>query len=172
MPIRIRPAAAEDVPLMLDLIHALAVYEREPDSVEMTEAQLMQDGFGAEPCFKCLIAEYEGVAAGFALFFPIYSTWQGGSLYLEDLFVKTEFRGRGIGKALLARVARVAVERKCARLQWAVLEWNQPAIDFYHSIGAKMLSEWRGMRVTGADIAALAGMGETVDEAVDGTNAG
>jgi GNAT superfamily N-acetyltransferase len=154
----IRPATPEDVPVILDLIRGLAIYEREPDAVEITEAQLLEDGFGAGRRFECLIAEEDGAAAGFALFFPIYSTWQGGSLYLEDLFVRPEFRGRGIGKALLSRVARLAADRGCARLQWAVLEWNQPAIDFYHSIGAKMLSEWRGMRVTGEDIETLAAM--------------
>jgi GNAT superfamily N-acetyltransferase len=172
----IRLAEPEDVPLILDLIHALAEFEREPESVQMTEATLLRDGFPSrrvgdartgEPdstasrCFECLIAEVDGAAAGFALFFPIYSTWQGGSLYLEDLFVRPEFRGHGIGKALLSRVARIAADRGCARLQWAVLEWNQPAIDFYHSIGAKMLSEWRGMRVTGRDIETLAALDET-----------
>lgn len=159
----IRPATPDDIALMMELIHGLAVYEREPDAVEVTPAQLLRDGFpeaGGQAMFECLIAEEDGAAAGFALFFPIYSTWQGGSLYLEDLFVKPEFRGRGIGKALLARVARMAADRGCARLQWAVLDWNQPAIDFYHSIGAKMMSEWRGMRVTGRDIEALAAMGE------------
>src|SRR5580658_2479377 len=134
------------------------------EDVQITEAQLLEDGFGVERQFECLIAEEDGTPAGFALFFPIYSTWQGGSLYLEDLFVYPEFRGRGIGKALLSRVARLAADRGCVRLQWAVLDWNQPAIDFYHSIGAKMLSEWRSMRVTGKDIEALASLGAQKDE--------
>ena len=160
----IRPATPEDVPVILDLIRGLALYEREPHAVEITEAQLLRDGFAPTRRFECLIAEEDGAPAGFALFFPIYSTWQGDSLYLEDLFVRPEFRGRGIGKSLLSRVARLAADRGCARLQWAVLDWNQSAIDFYHSIGAKMLSEWRSMRVTGKDIEALASLGAQKNE--------
>jgi GNAT superfamily N-acetyltransferase len=100
------------------------------------------------------------VSAGFALYFPIYSTWQGPSLHLEDLFVQPEFRGHGIGKALLQAVAAAAVRRGCTRLQWDVLDWNQPAIDFYQSIGATMLNDWRRMRVTGDAIKALAASSE------------
>jgi len=166
---RIRPATPSDVPLMRSLIHELAKYEREPHSVEITEAQLLQEGFGPERYYECLIAEHEmengNTPAGFALFFPIYSTWQGRSLHLEDLFVRPRFRGHGIGKALLNRVASIAVERGCARLQWDVLNWNQPAIDFYRSLDAIMLDDWRRMRVTGAALAALAASTEAATEA-------
>jgi GNAT superfamily N-acetyltransferase len=152
----IRPAIAADVPLMHSLVRALAKYEREPHSVQITEEQLLRDGFGPQAYYECLIAEEDGQPAGFALYFPIYSTWQGPSLHLEDLFVLPEFRGKGIGKALLNQVAAAAVKRGCARLQWDVLEWNHPAIHFYQSIGAVMLPDWRRMRMTGDAIKALA----------------
>jgi GNAT superfamily N-acetyltransferase len=151
----IRPAMSSDVPLIHSLIHELATYEREPHSVQITEAQLLEDGFGPERYFECLIAEQDNKPAGFALFFPIYSTWQGRSLHLEDLFVRPQFRGLGTGKALLTRVAAIAVERGCARLQWDVLAWNQPAIDFYLSLDATMLDDWRRMRVADSALIAL-----------------
>jgi len=162
---RIRPTTPSDVPLIRALISELATYEREPHSVEITDAQLIEDGFGPERYYECLIAEHDDAPAGFALFFPIYSTWQGRSLHLEDLFVRPQFRGHGIGKALLNRVASIAVERGCARLQWDVLNWNQPAIDFYRSLDAAMLDDWRRMRVTGAALAGLAASPETATEA-------
>ena len=129
----IRAATPADVPLILQFIRGLAIYEREPDAVTATEADLLRDGFGPEPYFHCLIAEEDGPdgkrAAGFAFYFFNYSTWTGRpGLYLEDLFVNPEFRGLGIGKALLARVAAIAVEKGCPRLQWEVLDWNTPAI--------------------------------------------
>lgn len=155
--IHIRHAAPADLPHMLAFIRELAEYEREPHSVQMTEEQLLRDGFGPERYFECLIAEADGTPAGLALFFPIYSTWQGRSIHLEDLFVRPAFRGRGLGKALLQRVAAIAVERGCARLQWDVLEWNTPAIDFYRGLNAVMLDDWRRMRVSGADLIMLAG---------------
>jgi GNAT superfamily N-acetyltransferase len=156
----IRPATAADIPLMYLLVRGLAEYEREPDSVKITEEQLLRDGFGPNHYYDCLIAEEDGQPAGFALYFPIYSTWQGPSLHLEDLFVLPEFRGKGIGKALLNQVAANAVKRGCARVQWDVLNWNQPAIDFYHSIGAVMMHDWRGMRLTGDALRALAASNE------------
>jgi GNAT superfamily N-acetyltransferase len=162
--IRIRPATPADVPLIRSLIHQLAIYEREPQSVQITEEQLLHDGFGPERYYECLIAEYDDAPAAFALYFPIYSTWRGRSLHLEDLFVRPQFRGKGIGKALLTRVAAIAVERNCARLQWDVLAWNQPALDFYRSLDATMLDEWRRMRVTDEALAALAA-GQTEAEA-------
>jgi len=154
---RIRLAVASDVSLMLELIHALAAFERAPDAVVATEADLLRDGFGERPLFHCLIAEEDGVAAGFAFYFFNYSTWRGRpGIHLEDLFVRPEFRGKGIGKALLIEVAAVAVAKQCGRFQWDVLDWNQTAIDFYHSLGAKFLSEWRIMRVSGEALTALA----------------
>jgi GNAT superfamily N-acetyltransferase len=154
----IRAATAADIPLILELIRALAAYEREPDAVKTTEVDLLRDGFGKQPCFECLIAENEeGEAAGFALYFYNYSTWRGrAGIHLEDLFVLPRFRGRGIGKALLARVAARAAEQGCVRLQWDVLEWNQTAIDFYQGLGAKFLDEWRIMRVNDEAIRNLA----------------
>jgi GNAT superfamily N-acetyltransferase len=153
----IRPAEVSDVRLILQFIHELATYEREPEAVVATEADLLRDGFGERPFFQCLIAEFDGVPAGFAFYFFNYSTWRGrAGIHLEDLFVRPPFRGKGIGKALLIKVAEVAVANQCARFQWDVLDWNQTAIDFYHSLGAKFLSEWRIMRVSGAELTALA----------------
>ncbi len=155
----IRPATPADIPLILDLIRALAAYEREPDAVKATEADLLRYGFGEHPTFECLIAEVDGEAAGFALFFYNYSTWRGRpGIHLEDLFVYPRFRGHGIGKALLARVAARAAEQGCVRLQWDVLDWNQTAIDFYQGLGAKFLTEWRIMRVNDEAIHALAAL--------------
>ena len=158
----IRPATPADIPAILRLIRALATYEREPDAVRATEADLMRDGFGNPPRFECLIAESPSPAgdtqtAGFALFFVTYSTWRGRpGIHLEDIFVEPEFRGCGIGKALLARVAARAVEQGFDRLGWNVLEWNRPALDFYDSLGAERLEEWRLMRVTGDALHSLA----------------
>ena len=155
----IRSATPADIPVILELIRALATYEREPDAVKTTEADLLRDGFGEQPRFECLIAEVSREAAGFALYFDNYSTWRGRSgIHLEDLFVLPRFRGHGIGKALLARVAVRAVERGCVRLQWDVLEWNQTAIDFYRGLGAQFLDEWRIMRVNDEAIHTLAAL--------------
>jgi GNAT superfamily N-acetyltransferase len=162
--VRIRPALASDVPLIRAFIHELAAYEREPESVRISEEELLRDGFAAEAgggrYFECLIAEIAretGIEpAGFALYFPIYSTWRGRSLHLEDLFVRPEFRGHGVGKALLRQVAAIAVERGCARLQWDVLAWNTPALDFYRSLDATLLEEWRRMRLTDEALTKLA----------------
>src|ERR1700723_4443096 len=144
----IRNATPGDIPLILDLIRSLAAYEREPDAVRTTEADLLRDGFGEHPRFECLIAEAGGQAAGFALYFYNYSTWRGrAGIHLEDLFVLPRFRGQGIGRALLARVAARAAEQGCVRLQWDVLEWNQTAIDFYQGLGGKFLDGGRIMRV-------------------------
>jgi GNAT superfamily N-acetyltransferase len=153
----IRPATAEDVPQILAFIRALAVYERAPDAVVATEEGLLRDGFGPRPFYECLIAEHDGKPAGFALYFFNYSTWVGRpGIYLEDLFVYPELRGLGIGKALLKRVATAALENGCERLQWAVLDWNTPAIDFYAAMGGEFLDEWRNVRVSGDALARLA----------------
>ena len=163
----IRAATPADIPLILELIRALATYEREPDAVKTTEADLLRDGFGKQPCFECLIAENEdGEAAGFALYFYNYSTWRGrAGIHLEDLFVLPRFRGLGLGKALLARVAARAAEQGCVRLQWDVLEWNQTAIDFYQGLGAQFLDEWRIMRVDDDAIRTLANLAAETEPA-------
>lgn len=157
----IRPATPADVPQILTYIRALATYEREPDAVHATEADLLRDGFGENPRFHCLIAEIAEAStttpAGFALYFHNYSTWRGHhGIHIEDLFVQPEHRGKGIGKALLTRVAAIAHAEGCSRLQWDVLEWNTPAIGFYEQLGAKMLMDWRTMRVTNEALPALA----------------
>jgi GNAT superfamily N-acetyltransferase len=158
MAIGIRPATAADVPQILAFVRALAEYEREPDAVLANEADLLRDGFGSNPFYFCLIADTDGAPAGFALYFYNYSTWLGRpGLYLEDLFVLPEFRGLGIGKALLRRVAAIAVEKGCLRLQWEVLDWNTPAVDFYAAMGAEFLDTWRNVRVSGEALLKLAG---------------
>ena len=157
----IRNATPADVPQILAFIRALAEYERAPDAVVATDEALLRDGFGPNPFFSCLIAEHDGQPAGFALFFYNYSTWMGRpGIYLEDLFVLPELRGRGIGKALLRRVAAIAVEKGCQRLQWEVLDWNTPAIEFYRAMGAEFLDEWRNVRLGGEAIKRLADGGE------------
>jgi GNAT superfamily N-acetyltransferase len=149
---------------MLALVRELAIYEREPDAVHATEEDLLRDGFGPARYFECLIAEVDGEPAGFALYFFNYSTWRGRpGVHLEDLFVRPAFRGHGAGKALLGSVAAVATERRCGRLQWDVLDWNKPAIDFYHSLGAHFLDTWRIMRVTGDALTTLAAQGRPVE---------
>lgn len=156
--IAIRNATVEDVLLILAFVRELALYERDPDAVAATEADLLRDGFSsASPKrFDCLIATLNDTPAGFALYFHNYSTWQGrAGIHLEDLFVRPELRGHGIGKALLREVARIAVAEGCGRLQWDVLEWNLPAVGFYEKMGAQMLMEWRTMRVAGERLAAL-----------------
>lgn len=158
MSLTIRDAAPADVREILALIRDLAIYEKEPDAAVATEADLLRDGFGPEPYFHCVMAEWDGAVAGFALFFFQYSTWEGRpALYLEDLFVREPFRKRGIGVALFQRLAQIALERKCTRFQWECLDWNQPALDFYESAGAKVLREWLNLRVTGEALERLAG---------------
>lgn len=154
----IRAATEADIPQILAFIRALAAFEREPDAVTATEEGLRRDGFGPNPFYFCQIAENDGQPVGFALYFFNYSTWKGQpGVYLEDLFVQPEFRGQGIGKALLKAVAAFAVERGCQRLQWEVLDWNTPAIDFYAAMGAEFLDEWRNVRLSGEPLHRLAG---------------
>ena len=153
----IRPATAADVSLILALVRALAEYERAPEAVIATEEDLLRDGFGPIPFYFCLIAEHDGRPAGVAFYFFDYSTWIGRpGIYLEDLFVYPELRGLGIGKALLKKVAALAVERECALLFWHVLDWNTPAIEFYKSLGATALDDWTRMRLTDEPLKALA----------------
>jgi GNAT superfamily N-acetyltransferase len=157
----IRPAVAEDIPLIVQLIRELAEYEREPDKAVATDEDIQRDGFSAHPKFRVLIAEWGGKAAGFALFFYNYSTWLGrAGLYLEDLFVRPEFRGKGIGKALLVHLAKIAVDEGCGRFEWQVLDWNTPALEFYKSLGARVLDDWSTMRVTGEPLKKLASLSE------------
>lgn len=171
----IRPATPADVPTILRFIRELAEYEREPQAVVASEADLLRDGWGlaadavtpsalASPVrFRALIAEIsvesaEPMPAGFALYFTSYSTWLGHhGIRLEDLYVTPTFRGRGIGRALLTRLAQIAVEEGCGRLEWDVLTWNEPAIAVYERIGARTLSEWRIMRLSGEALVTLAG---------------
>ena len=154
----LRPATAADVPLVLTLIRELAAYEREPDAVVATEEALLRDGFGARPLFEVTVAEWSGEAVGFALWFLTYSTWRGQpTLYLEDLFVRPSARGRGIGKAFMRHLARVAVDRGCGRFVWQVLDWNAPSIAFYESLGARIHREWLTCRLEGAPLATVAG---------------
>ena len=160
-PLSIAPATTDDVPLILALIRELADYEKLSDQVSATEAALRESLFGERPgerpAAEVLVARAGGEPAGFALFFPNYSTFLAKpGIYLEDLFVRPAFRGLGIGKALLASVAARAVERGCGRFEWSVLDWNEPAIGFYRRLGARPLADWTMFRITGAELAALA----------------
>lgn len=155
--ITLRPAVSTDVPQILGFIRELALYEREPDAVLATEADLLRDGFGDSPHFRCIMAEYESAPAGFALFFNSYSTWRGHhGIRLEDIYVTPALRGKGIGKALIVAVSKVAVAEGCPRLEWDVLDWNAPAIGFYESLGAKAQREWSIMRVADEALVRLA----------------
>lgn len=155
--LRIRAAVIKDIPLIVRLIHELAEYEREPQQAIATEQDIRRDGFSANPKFRVVIAEWSGHPAGFALFFYNYSTWMGrAGLYLEDLFVRPEFRGRGIGKSLLAHLAKMAVDEGCGRFEWQVLNWNTPALEFYKALGARVMEEWSTMRISGESLRKLA----------------
>ena len=153
----IRPARVEDVPLILELIRDLATYERAPEEVAATEEQLVTVLFGEKPVAEVLLA-FEGKSpVGFAVFFHNFSTWLGRpGLYLEDLFVKPEKRGKGYGRALLVDLAKIARDRGCGRMEWAVLNWNDPAIQFYRKLGATPMDEWTVFRLTRDGIARLA----------------
>ena len=154
---RIRFAQVEDIPTILSLIHALAEYERAPNEVIATEALIRDNLFGAHPMAEVLLVEEEAKPVGFALFFHNFSTWMGRpGLYLEDLFIQPETRGRGYGRALLVRLAEIARDRGCGRMEWAVLDWNEPAIQFYRKLGARPNEEWTIFRLTRDGIARLA----------------
>ncbi len=155
--IQIREATAVDVPVILELIRGLADYEKLSDQVTATEEQLRQTLFGARPGADVLLAYVDQICTGFALFFPNYSTFLAKpGIYLEDLYVIPEWRGKGIGRALLSRVAATARERGCGRLEWEVLDWNAPSIGFYKSLGAVPMEEWTKYRVTGEALEKLA----------------
>jgi len=145
--LNIRSATIDDVPELRQLIWELAEYESKAELVRTTEADISRDGFGPHPEFRALIAEWRGETAGFALFFNHYSTWTGAGLYLEDLFVRSDFRRKGIGQALISAVARVATQENRTFLRWLVLEWNQPAISMYGKLGADFLDEWRTVSI-------------------------
>lgn len=156
MSLSIRPAAPADLPLIAQLIRDLAAYERLAHEVRFDDRVLGEKLFGPRPYAEVVIGEVDGAAQGFALFFHNFSTFEGRpGIYLEDLFVRPEARGSGLGKALLAHLAALAVERDCARLEWSVLDWNESAIGFYKSLGARLMDDWTGMRVDGADLARL-----------------
>lgn len=153
----IRSATIDDAPLVLMLIRGLAEYERLAHEAVATEADIRESLFGTRPAAEVLIAETGGEPAGFALFFHNYSTFLGRrGLYLEDLFVFPAFRGRGIGRALMVRLAQIAVERNCGRFEWWVLDWNEPSIRFYESLGARAMSDWTVYRLTGEPLKQLA----------------
>jgi len=155
--VKVRVATAGDVALVHELMRGLAVYEKLEHAMVSTEADLAEALFGAHPACEALVAEIDGQAVGFALYFRTYSTFVGKpGLYLEDLFVVPEARGKGAGKALLSRLAAITVERGYARLEWAVLNWNEPAIGFYKSLGAVPMDEWTVYRMSGAALQTLA----------------
>jgi GNAT superfamily N-acetyltransferase len=153
----IRPATIDDAELLRTLIRELAEFEHELHFCVIEAADLARDGFGASPSFRALIADWDGQPAGYALFFGHYSTWAGRRLFLEDLFVREPFRGRGIGKALLAAVARIAVQENCNGVQWEVLNWNEKAIELYESLGAEFLDRWRPVLLKDDALLQLAG---------------
>lgn len=156
MTISIRPATPADLPLIAQLIRDLAEYEKLASEVRFDEAVMGEKLFGARPYAEVVIGELDGAAQGFALFFHNFSTFEGKpGIYLEDLFVRPDARGSGLGKALLSHLAMLAVERDCARLEWSVLDWNEPAIGFYKKLGARLMDEWTVMRVDGTALQQL-----------------
>jgi GNAT superfamily N-acetyltransferase len=157
-PISLRVATSADTPQILAFIEGLAEYEKLTHACHATEEGLRESLFGPRPYAEVIMADYEGQPAGLAVFFHNYSTFRAKpGIYLEDLFVLPERRGHGVGKALLKELARLAVERGCARLEWSVLDWNEPSIQFYKSLGAEPQDEWTTYRVTGDALARLAG---------------
>jgi GNAT superfamily N-acetyltransferase len=155
---RLRAATPADVPVILRLVRDLAEYERAPGAVVATEEDFLRHGFGPRARFSVLLAEEDERVAGFALWFFTFSTWLGRpGLYLEDLYVRPELRGRGIGKAMMIELARTAVREGCGRFEWSVLDWNAPSIEFYRSLGARLLEEWVVCRLEGDALRSLAG---------------
>ncbi|HYL85343.1 MAG TPA: GNAT family N-acetyltransferase [Candidatus Angelobacter sp.] len=153
----IRPAAVSDVPLLLRFSREFAEFERHPGAVVIDEETLSKDGFGPQPKFRCLMAEWDGQAVGYALFFGYYSSWKGSGIFLEDLFVQETFRGRGIGRELLSQVARIARQEGAYGIRWEVLDWNESAIQFYKSLGAEFVDEWRQVLLKADALNRLAG---------------
>src|SRR4051794_23473186 len=158
----IRPATVDDLPVILELIRDLATYERAPNEVTATEQILRETLFGEKRSAEVLLLFENEIAAGFAVFFHNFSTWLGRpGVYLEDLFVRPEHRGKGYGRALLVELAKIARDRGCGRMEWAVLNWNEPAIKFYQTLGAKPMNEWTVFRLTRDEIAKLADAADT-----------
>jgi len=157
MALTVDPAKRQDVPLILELIRELAEYEKEPDSAQATTEQIETALFGARPAAEAVIARLDGEPAGWALWFQNFSTWTGKpGLWLEDLYVRPRYRRQGVGRALLAYLARLCVERDYGRFEWSVLDWNTPAIDFYQALGAEAMSQWTTQRLTGEALRRLA----------------
>lgn len=155
--LNLRKATVQDTPLILSFIRELAEYEREPNAVHCSEEDIHRDGFGPNAKFRVTIAEWNSNPAGMALFFYNYSTWQGRpGIYLEDLFVRPEFRKKGIGKALIIHLARTALAENCYGLRWEVLNWNKPAIEFYLRLGAGFRENWKVIQISGDDLKQLA----------------
>ena len=142
MEFQVRKATKNDMPSVLKLINELAVYEREPDAVEVTVADLERDGFSDQPLFNCFVAQAEDKIVGMALFYNRYSTWKGKTIHLEDLIVNEDYRGKGIGMQLYKKVMQFALEEKIKRVEWVVLDWNTPDVNFYKNTGASVFSEW------------------------------
>ncbi|MDN3596172.1 GNAT family N-acetyltransferase [Zunongwangia endophytica] len=147
MKIEVRKAAKEDMPAVLELINELAEFEKEPDAVEVSVADLERDGFGERPLFECFVAETDGKIEGMALFYYRYSTWKGKTIHLEDLVVREEFRGKGLGGALYNQVIEYSRAQGCKRTEWVVLDWNTKAVEFYKKTGATVFDEWRTVQM-------------------------
>ncbi len=156
--LRIRALAVQDLPLLRQMIVEFAKFEHLADHVTVTEETLARDAFGPTPRFRTLLPEWNGKVAGYAIFFPFYSSFEGPGLFLEDIYVREEFRGKGIGKALMAEVAAIAVRENLWALGWQVLDWNRLAIDFYKKLGATFLEDWKSVRLEGEPLHKLAGM--------------
>jgi GNAT superfamily N-acetyltransferase len=154
--LRIRAATIEDVPLLKQMIVELATFEKLVEYVTVTEETLQRDGFGPSPRFRTLLPDWDGKLAGYSIFFPFYSSFQGPGLFLEDIYVRKEFRGKGIGKLLMEAVAAIAVQEGYAAVRWEVLDWNQPAIDFYQKLGAEFYDDWREVILEGDALRRLA----------------
>lgn len=154
--LHIRPATVDDVPLLYEMILEFAEFEKLREEVTVTEELLARDGFGEHARFRALILEWDGQMAGYAMYFVHYSSFCGPGLFLEDLFVRDKFRGKGIGRAVMAKVAKISLDEGFASLQWEVLDWNQPAIDFYRKLGATFLDDWKVVRLEGDALRELA----------------
>ncbi len=151
--IHIRPASLEDYPRVLELIQELATFEKEPDAVEVTVAELQKHATATPPLFTCFVGEYKGKIEGIALCYPRFSTWKGKTIHLEDLIVTEYMRGKGLGKALYNRVLQYAQEQKVRRVEWVVLEWNTPAVEFYENSGATIVPGWHLVQMDGTSLA-------------------